>query len=145
MKPGPKPHPAAKRQRGLAPPRAVAFPAIDQQPRAPIMPEYMRTDPALQPARDVWAENLERVSANGCHEADSDLFARYCSLEAWHRSYVANWMACLEGFEDPPKAAFIESLRKMAELLGIAGPSSRLRAPANASGRGNTFASNGRR
>lgn len=147
MKPGPKPSPAGKAPRLPAPPpaRAAAFAGIDKQPRAPIMPEYMATDPALEPARLVWDENLERVTANGCHEGDSDLFARYCSLEAWHRSYVGRWMAGEEGFADPPKAAFVESLRKMGELLGIAGPSSRLRMPAQPQGQGNIFNRNGKR
>lgn len=111
-------------------------------PRSPIMPDYLADVEAMEPARTVWLENIERVTANGCHEGDSDLFARYCIQEAGYRAHVARWLAGEEGF-DSPQTSRVESLRKMAELLGIAGPSSRQRLGSAKLPSENTFARNG--
>jgi hypothetical protein len=110
------------------------------------MPDYLADDEVMEPARVVWLENIERITANGCHEGDSDLFARYCIQEAGYRAQVARWLAGDADFASPP-AAMIESLRKAGELLGIAGPSSRqrmngMKAPTEAD---NAFMRNGRR
>jgi len=107
-----------------------------------MMPDYLAEDPAMGPARLVWDENLERVTANGCHEGDSDLFARYCIQESGYRAHVRAWLSGADGIESPP-TAMIESLRKMGELLGIAGPTSRQRIQARPVGRENAFRRNG--
>jgi len=97
-----------------------------EKPKAPpIMPPWLAKKDALEPARLVWRENLERVVAAGCKEADSDLFARYCCLEAWHRGYVDAMAERPLEYPDPPSAAHIEALLRMAERLGLAGPTSR--------------------
>jgi hypothetical protein len=105
------------------------------------MPEYLADDPALEPARTVWLENIERVIANGATEADSDLFARYCAQEARYRAEVRLFMA---GELNAPPISLTESLRKMAEILGLAGPSSRARIGAAEVPRENAFSRNGR-
>lgn len=111
-------------------------------PRSPIMPDYLADDEAMEPARTVWLENIERVAANGLTESDSDLFARYCVQEAGYRAHVALF---LRGEMDAPPTSLVESLRKMAELLGIAGPSSRQRLHgAKVDRRDSSFANNGR-
>ena len=77
------------------------------------MPGYLTPE-----ARAVWNEEVRRVVACGAVEADSSLFARYCSEEARYRC------ASLAG--DDIKIAALTELRRMAELLGIAGQRSRL-------------------
>lgn len=110
-------------------------------PRSPIMPDYLADDDAMEPARTVWLENVERVVANGLTEGDSDLFARYCVQEARYRAIVAMHF---RGEIDGPPTSLVESLRKTAELLGIAGPSSRQRLGAGKATSDNAFTRNGR-
>ncbi len=69
-------------------------------------------------ALDIWEQNLGRVMAAGVGEADSDLFATYCELQGAVR---AAWRMG----EAPPISALAE-LRRLAELLGLAGPRSRV-------------------
>lgn len=142
MKPGPKPSATSKRARVAAGAAKPDLPQFDRGQSPPIMPEFLAEDPTMEPARLVWGENLERVTANGCHEGDSDLFARYCIQESGYRAHVRAWLSGAEGIESPP-AAMIESLRKMGELLGIAGPSSRQRLQVRPRARENTFSRNG--
>lgn len=87
----------------------LVTPARDE----PIQPGYLSAE-----AKAVWAEEAARVVACGVTSADSSLFARYCECEATFRVSV------LAG--DLPKAALLTELRRMAELLGIAGLKSRL-------------------
>lgn len=47
---------------------------------APIAPRYLTKE-----ARAVWREEVDRVTACGITEADSSLFARYCTMEALYR------------------------------------------------------------
>jgi hypothetical protein len=75
----------------------------------PIAPDYLAPE-----AQEVWIEEIGRVMIAGVGERDSSLFARYCSTEALARK------AFLAG--EPPPAAYLTELRRMAELLGIAGP-----------------------
>lgn len=69
-------------------------------------------------ARAVWREEVDRVTACGITDADSSLFARYCTMEAFYRDQISAG--------ELPKAAILTELRRMAELLGIAGLRSRL-------------------
>nr|WP_317893657.1 hypothetical protein [uncultured Sphingomonas sp.] len=79
----------------------------------PVTPGYLTAE-----ARLVWDEELARVVACGATEADSSIFARYCEMEASFRvSIIAGEL---------PTSALITELRRVAELLGIAGQRSRL-------------------
>lgn len=73
------------------------------------MPPYL---PAA--AQEVWLEELGRVMIAGVTERDSSLFATYCATEALARA------AFISG--EPPPAAYLTELRRLRELLGIAGP-----------------------
>ena len=141
MKRGPKPKAQPRRQPSTAIARHDPATA-HASARPPVMPEYMADDPALEPARTVWLENIERVVANGATEADSDLFARYCAQEARYRAEVRLFMA---GGMDAPPVSLAESLRKMGETLGLTGPASRTAIGKPAAQRDNAFMRNGRR
>jgi len=80
---------------------------------APTQPRYLTKEAKL-----VWREEVDRVAACGITDADSSLFARYCTMEAVYRTQIAAG--------ELPKAALLTELRRMAELLGIAGLRSRL-------------------
>lgn len=80
----------------------------------PVAPDYLT--PA---AIDVWQETIGRVMAAGVTEVDSNLFARYCSLEAIVRE-------AFRADGEPPPAAYLTVLRQSEELLRIAGPKSRI-------------------
>jgi hypothetical protein len=138
MKPGPKPVPRAQKvARGtLQPCRDVAVGGSVQMivpGEPPIAPDYLAPE-----AQEVWIEEIGRVMVAGVGERDSSLFARYCSTEALARK------AFLAG--EPPPAAYLTELRRMAELLGIAGPRVRTGGmkPDGASN-GNPFLRNGNR
>lgn len=79
----------------------------------PAMPDHLDAE-----AQSVWAEELSRVMMYTVTEVDSSLFARYCCLEACVRSSFAEGKA--------PPAAYLTELRRMGELMGIAGPKSRI-------------------
>ena len=115
MKPGVKGLPAdTKRARGTFQPvkdaGKVQICASDEPPQ---MPDYLGAG-----AEEVWIENISRVMASGVGELDSDEFASYCALEADCRSVFKSG-------ETPPVSALVECRRKR-ELLGIAGPKSRI-------------------
>lgn len=115
MKRGTKPETAStKRLRGTYQPcrdadKIQIFIAGDP----PQMPDYLTAEAEL-----VWQETIGRVMSVGIVEADSSLLARYCSIEAICR-------ATLSGGE-PIAATVMTALRQMEELLGIAGPKSRV-------------------
>lgn len=79
----------------------------------PVAPGYMTKE-----ARIVWDEDFDRVVACGAVEADSGCFATYCALEAACRPILMSG--------ELPKAAYLVELRRLRELLGIAGHRSRL-------------------
>ncbi|MBB5715858.1 hypothetical protein [Sphingomonas aerophila] len=83
------------------------------------MPDYLTAS-----AQDVWFEVIEHVIANGINASHSSTFATYCSLEA----------VCRETFAkgDVPRGAYLTEKRKLAELLGISGLSSRTTTGTNA-------------
>lgn len=83
------------------------------QDTKPVQPDYLTAE-----AKAVWMENISRVVGVGATDLDSDLFARYCILEALFR------MAVTKG--DIPQGTLYRELRSLAELLGIAGVKSRL-------------------
>jgi len=133
MTPGPKRNPpAVKRDRGTyRPDRDGGMVEYIVPGSPPQMPDYLSAE-----ATAVWQENIGRVLAAGVTELDSDLFARYCSLEAMLRRAFASGEA--------PPAAFITAQRQMAELLRIAGPRSRVGVRSEAAAT-NPFAKHGRR
>lgn len=79
----------------------------------PVTPDYLSPE-----AQIVWQEEVARVMSVGVCELDSSIFGRYCSIEAVVRNVHANGQAA--------PAAYLTELRRMAELLGIAGPKSRV-------------------
>lgn len=85
---------------------------IDPNASPPIMPSYVTGDALL-----VWMEELDRVVRAGTTELDSTLFADYCCLAAQVRAVF------LAG--NTPRGNQLTELRKMRELLGIAGIPSR--------------------
>lgn len=112
MKRGPKPQtPAVKAKRGtLRPCRDGTAPVqLITSGDPPIMPAYLSAA-----AQEIWLEEISRVMAAGITERDSSLFATYCATEALARA------AFKAG--EPPPAAYLTELRRMRELLGIAGP-----------------------
>lgn len=137
MKRGAKPQlPAIKAARGtLRKDRDGAKPLVGQvvgQGEPPITPDYLTAE-----ARNIWLEELGRVMCGGVGELDSSLFARYCSLEALARKAFKSG--------EPPPAAYLTELRRMAELLGIAGPRVRQGQKQGSTPADNPFARNGRR
>jgi hypothetical protein len=93
--------------------------------------------PTLTPqARIVWHETLPRVMAIGLAEPDSSFLARYCSMEALSRETLSKG--------EPIPVALMTALRQMEELMGIAGPKSRVGRRENGKP-ANPFSRNGRR
>jgi hypothetical protein len=93
--------------------------------------------PSLTPAaRIVWQETLPRVMHVGVAEPDSSFLARYCSMEALSRETLSKG--------EPIPCALMTALRQMEELLGIAGPKSRIGRVTDGKS-SNPFARNGRR
>lgn len=136
MKRGPKPVTRnTKEQRGTLQPCRDRFKGEVIAPGDPPMaPEYLSPE-----AQIVWMEEIGRVMLGGIGERDSSLLARYCATEALVRK------AFLAG--EPPPAAYLTELRRMAELLGIAGPRVRqgVKPGGAQSSNENPFARNGRR
>lgn len=135
MKRGPKPQTAVtKAQRGtLRPDRDGATPVqLIAAGDPPSVPDYL--SPAAQ---EIWFEEISRVMLGGVTERDSSLFATYCSTEALVRA------AFIAG--EPPPAAYLTELRRMRELLGIAGPRVRQGAKDGITQTENPFAKNGKR
>jgi hypothetical protein len=136
MKRGPKAEtPTTKKARNtLRPFRDAGKQEIIVPGSPPQQPDYLSPE-----AIDVWQEVIGRVMAARVTEIDSSLLARYCSLEALVRaSFKAE-----EG--PPPPAAYLSELRKCEELLGIAGPKSRVAGgPPIGGAATNPFARNGR-
>jgi len=135
MKRGPKPQTAVtKAKRGtLRPDRDGDAPVqLIAAGDPPIVPSYL--SPAAQ---EIWLEEISRVMLAGVTERDSSLFATYCSTEALVRA------AFIAG--EPPPAAYLTELRRMRELLGIAGPRVRQGAKHGVTQTENPFARNGRK
>jgi len=97
----------------------------------PQMPEYLTAE-----AEIVWQETVGRVMHVGVSEADSSLLGRYCAMEALSRKSL--------GSGEPIPASVMTALRQMEELLGIAGPKSRIGRVTDGKS-SNPFARNGRR
>lgn len=82
----------------------------------PQMPDYLTPE-----AEIVWQEMAGRVMASGVGESDSAFLARYCAVEAISRDTLSRGEAI--------PSAVMTALRQMEELLGIAGPKSRVVQP----------------
>lgn len=115
MQPGRKPEPVGtKLARGTFQPcRDADKSQIIVAGDPPQMPEYLTAE-----AEIVWQETVGRVMFIGVSEADSSLLGRYCAMEAISRK-------TLQGGEPIPSSV-MTALRQMEELLGIAGPKSRI-------------------
>ncbi len=80
-------------------------------------------DPPMMPdmtpeAEIVWQQQLPRVMATGVVELDSEFFSIYCHLIAAIRKVHA--------VGDAAPASHYPEARRLSELLGIAGPKSRV-------------------
>jgi hypothetical protein len=133
MQPGRKPEPVGtKLARGTFQPCRDAQKAeiiIGGAP--PQMPDYLTAE-----AEVVWQETVGRVMHVGVAEADSSLVGRYCAMEALSRKTL--------GEGEPIPASVMTALRQMEELLGIAGPKSRIGRLTDGKS-SNPFARNGKR
>lgn len=69
-------------------------------------------------AQAVWVEEYDRVVAGQTTDLDSSMFANYCALSAIIRAKFSNG--------EEPTAAYLVEARRLAEALGIGGPSSRV-------------------
>ncbi len=98
----------------------------------PMMPDGISVE-----AQMIWADEIGRVMSAGVAEADSSLFADYCELTALVRKAFASGAA--------PPAAYLSEQRRRAEMLGIAGPKSRVSRSDPTKPSINPFARNGRR
>src|SRR5689334_9801786 len=81
----------------------------------PMMPEYLNEDPE---AVEIWQDTIGRVMTIGVCEVDSAFLARYCAAEAQMRRVFKN--------DAKLTAPMLTALRQMEELMGIAGPKSRI-------------------
>jgi hypothetical protein len=97
----------------------------------PQMPDFLTAE-----AEIVWQETVGRVMYAGVAEPDSSFLGRYCAMEALSRKAL--------GQGEPIPAALMTALRQMEELLGIAGPKSRIGRVTDGKP-SNPFARNGRR
>lgn len=99
----------------------------------PMMPDYLGEDPE---AVEIWQDTLGRVMSLGVCEPDSHFLARYCAAEAQARRVFKN--------DGQLTAPMLTALRQMEELLGIAGPKSRVGRKQDGQP-ANPFSRNGRR
>ena len=135
MKRGPKAEmPSVKLTRGTFRPSRDAVRVELIEPGAlPIQPEWL-----TEAGREIWHDDVGRVSTHRLvSESDSSLFATYCNLLG---ACTAAWK--LGGV---PPAAHLMEVRKLAEIFGIAGGKSRVKAGGDGPKASNPFARNGRR
>lgn len=97
----------------------------------PAMPDGLTAE-----AEIVWQETLGRVMQVGVCEPDSAFLARYCAMEAISRETLAKG--------EPIPVGVMTALRQYEELMGIAGPKSRVGVKQDGKS-SNPFARNGRR
>lgn len=97
----------------------------------PQMPDFLTAE-----AEIVWQETVGRVMHVGVAEPDSSFLARYCAMEALSRETL--------GKGEPIPASVMTALRQMEELLGIAGPKSRIGRVSDGKS-SNPFSRNGKR
>lgn len=141
MKPGPKKQPRSQKEaKGTAQPcrdgprgrgsvvEAIVADANDLRLRPPeLTPDIA----------DVWAEYLPHAVANGVKQCDVEAFAEWCTMAAMLRK------ARLA--ETAAPASYVAQFRMLGELLGLAGPGSRMVAAGVEAAKTNPFARNGRR
>lgn len=113
MKPGRKRVPSAEKvARGTNQPcRRLPSVSVVSPSDLPQQPDWLTEGGQAQ-----WLDNIGRVSGLA-GEADSVMFGTFCNLAA---ACGAAWGAC-----DVPPAAHLAELRRLAELFGLTGPSSR--------------------
>lgn len=141
MKPGPKKQPRAQKEaRGTAQPcrdgprgrGSVVDAIVADATHVRLRPPELTPDVA-----DVWAEYVDHASANGVKQCDVDTFAEWCSMAAILRK--ARLM------DAPAPASYVAQFRMLGELLGLAGPGSRVVTAGVEAAKTNPFARNGRR
>lgn len=98
---------------------------------------------------DVWAEYVSAAVANGAKQCDAEAFAEWCTMAAMLRK-ARNATALDENGHEisAPAAApasYVAQFRMLGELLGLAGPGSRVMTKGVEAAKTNPFARNGRR
>lgn len=99
----------------------------------PILPDMVKEN---EGALKVWEQLHHIVTAFGANEGDSNIFARYCMMEALARDTLSGG--------EMISAGAMNSLRQYEELLRIAGPKSRLTSR-SAVADSNPFSRNGKK
>lgn len=140
MQPGRKKQPrATKEARGTVQPcrdgpatrstvAGVLLDAVDVR----LRPPELSTEVA-----DVWAEYVDHAVANGARQCDVETFAEWCTMAAMlRRARMA---------ETAAPASYVAQFRMLGELLGLAGPGSRVVTAGVEAAKTNPFARNGRR
>lgn len=106
-----------------------------------VAPDALPSQPdwLTEEGKQVWLDEIGRVSTSkGGGEVDSALFGNYCNLQG---AIVKAWRS-----DTPPPVTALVEVRKMQEMLRIAGTGSRVKAVGNADKpTGNPFSCNGRR
>jgi hypothetical protein len=117
---------STKVERGTVRPyRDIASEVIDPSLVAPN--ELPQRPDWLTPAgEEVWMDDIGRIAAGRLSgEADATMFGNYCNLQG---AIIQAWRALARGVPDakaPPPTALSE-VRKLQEMLGIAGVKSRI-------------------
>lgn len=132
MQPGPKRQlPSEKKAKGTYQPvRDGNRIEIIEPMSMPQRPDWLTSE-----AGEVWLDDVGRVRL--ATESDSTLFANYCTLQG-------GILKAIRANEMPPVAAFAE-VRKLQEVLGIAGARSRVGVKSGDGKTGNVFGRNGSR
>ena len=98
---------------------------------------------------DVWAEYVDAAVGNGLKQCDAETFAEWCAMAAVLRRARNAPATDEEGREitqaQPAPASYVAQFRMLGELLGLAGPGSRVVSKGVEAAKSNPFARNGRR
>jgi hypothetical protein len=129
---------AVKAARGTVQPcrdgRTVTAVAIVEAPTLRLVPPEMPMEVA-----DVWAEYHDPAVSNGVKQCDAEAYAEWCTMAAFLRK------ARNAEESAPAPASYIAQFRMLGELLGLAGPGSRVVSKGVEAAKSNPFARNGRR
>lgn len=150
MQPGRKKAPrAVKAARGTLQPcrdgAAVKAPLAMAAPTLRLVPPH---ELPIEVA-DVWAEYHDAAVANGARQCDAETYAEWCAMASVLRR-ARNAASTDEAGNEttiamPAPASYVAQFRMLGELLGLAGPGSRLARAPTTERPANPFARNGRR
>lgn len=152
MQPGPKKQPRQVKaaRNTLQPVRDGAAPVKTAAVAAPVAAVMTLVPPELpMDVADVWAEYVDAAVANGARQCDVEAFAEWCAMASVLRR-ARNAPAEDEQGNTitqatPAPASYVAQFRMLGELLGLAGPGSRVTSKGVEAAKSNPFARNGRR